>query len=94
MGFIDRITKKCFKTASSTVTESVKTEIKQATVNAIPAIIGIGTVVLSVLLFKSPEAASTVAKIPTVSNMTVVTNNYFFDEATKADILSKLLTQK
>lgn len=94
MSFIEKITKKCFKTASATVTESVKTEIKQATVSAIPAIIGIGTVVLSILLFKNPESTTAVAKLPTVSHMTVVTNNYFFDEVSKADILSKMLTQK
>ena len=92
MSLLDRITRKCVKSASTAVSDSVKTEVKKATVNAIPALIGIGTVILGLIVFKNPSAAhSGSVRMPSISRMSVVTNNYYFDSSVKSELLTKLI---
>ena len=92
MSIIDRITRKCVKTASTAVSDSVKTEVKKATINAVPALIGIGTVILGLLVFKNPSSGASAAMgSPSISRMSVVTNNYFFDSSVKSELLTKLI---
>ena len=95
MGFIDKFTKKLAKTASTVVTDSVKTEAKNAALNALPVVVGIGLAIAGLIIFKSSTATKVVKTIhvPSISTTSVVTNNWFLDEASKAEVLATFIKQ-
>lgn len=91
MGIIDRLAKKCVKSASDAVSDGVKAKAKDVLAAAIPTLIGVGTVILGMVIFKSPAQGGGGSRMPHVSSMTITTNNYFFDDSAKAELLTKAL---
>lgn len=91
MKMLERLTKKIASTASVAITDSVKTEAKNALVSAVPVVLSVGAVVAGFVIFKSGSSGSKAIAnaVPTVSHVT--TNNYFFDAAMKADVIAKLI---
>lgn len=88
-----RTTKKVVDAAKTAVNESVKAEAKNLAATLIPTAIGIGVVIAGLAVFKSSmvKAAVVSTHIPAVSRTSIVTNNYFFDEAVKREVLSKIM---
>ena len=98
MSWIDNIAKRFAKTATVAVTDSVKVEAKNAVYGAIPTLVGIGFAIAGVVIFRAatrvnPGKAMTAAKAisPTLSTTSIVTNNWFLDEASKQEVLSKFM---
>ena len=91
MKLLEKLTKKVAATASVAVTDSVKAEAKNALVSAAPVVVSLGAILAGLAIFKSASAGKSVASslLPTVSHVT--TNNYFFDAATKAEVIAKLI---
>lgn len=91
MKWLENLTKKVASTASVAVTDSVKTEAKNALANAAPVLLSVGAVIAGFAIFRSGTsgAKAITNAVPTVSHVT--TNNYFFDAATKADVIAKLI---
>lgn len=91
MKWLENLTKKVASTASAVVTDSVKTEAKNALAGAVPVVLSVGAVIAGFVIFKSGSSGSKaiVNAVPTVSHVT--TNNYFFDAAVKADVIAKLI---
>ena len=91
MKWLENLTKKVASTASVAVTDSVKTEAKNALANAAPVLLSVGAVIAGIAIFKggSSGAKAVANAVPTVSHIT--TNNYFFSEAVKADVIAKLI---
>lgn len=90
---LERIIKKASTTASVVVTENVKTEAKKLGKDILPTVLSIGAVIAGVIIFRNTSAgkAITGALEPTVSHVTITTNNYFFDSNAKAELLSKIM---
>ena len=83
-----KVVKKITKTAS----ETAKVEVKETVKNSIPTIVAIGTIIFGIIAFKEPKAITNpIARMnPSVSTMKVITNNYFFGEEAKNDILNTI----
>lgn len=94
MGIIDRIAKKCVKSASNAVSDGVKAKAKDVLAAAIPTLIGVGTVILGMVIFKAPAQGGGGGRMPHISSMTITTNNYFFDDSGKTELLMKALSGK
>lgn len=97
MGFVDKIAKRFAKTASTEATETMKTEIRNTAVNALPLVMGVGFVILWLKVFKTTSAVKSVASVarplvPTLTTMSITTNNFFFDEVVKRELLPNILT--
>lgn len=95
MGLIDKFTKKLAKTASEVVTDSVKTEAKNVAVNALPVLVGLGLAIAGFVIFKSSTTKVPTQALhipfPSISTTSMVTNNWFLDEASKAEVLTQFL---
>lgn len=93
MGLIDKFTKKLAKTASTVVTDSVKTEAKNVALNALPVLVGLGLAIAGLVIFKSSTTKVPVQtlRLPSISTTSMVTNNWFLDEATKAEVITKFI---
>ena len=94
MKLLDRLTKKVVGQTSDAVKETVKKEARNILGDILPVLAGLGVVVGGVLIFHKPKAAEkaidAVQKVaPTVSH--TVTNNYFFSDSVKEELLDKLL---
>lgn len=88
MKLFERWTKKLTKTASTTV----KKEVKKTAVDLLPTIVGFGSMVLGILIFKKAVNEPEITK-PTVSNTSITTNNYFFQQMSE-DMIKKILEEK
>lgn len=94
MKIFDKLTKKVVGQTSDAVKETVKKEAKNILGDILPVLAGLGVIVGGVMIFRKPKAAEkvvdTVQKVvPTVSH--TVTNNYFFGDNVKEELLDKLL---
>ena len=93
MDMFRKLTKKFAKTASTAVTDEVKSTVKETAINILPALIGLGFVVISLKVFKTSAVKlpiSSVGILPTISSMSVVTNNFFLGEDVGKDIAKQL----
>lgn len=88
MKLFQKWTKKLTKTASS----AVKTEVKKTAVDLMPTIIGFGSMVLGIMIFKKAVDEPIPTK-PSVSNTSITTNNYFFQQLSE-DMIKKILEDK
>lgn len=93
MKILERLTKRVASTASIAVTDSVKTQVKEAAENAIPIVLSLAAVVAGVFIFRGTKESIGKAVGTTVSRMNVTTNNYFFGDSVKAEMIEKLLNQ-
>ena len=100
MELFNKAVKRMTKKASIVVKETVKAEAKKTAISILPTVIGIGAVVAGFVVFKSSlarpvaSAVSSVAPlIPAVTRTSIVTNNYFFDPAVQAELVSKIINQ-
>lgn len=92
MQWMNKVAKKFAKTASVAVTDSVKTEVKNSVVNALPALIGLGFVIIGLRVFKtSAIKLPTMPGIPTLSTMSVVTNNFFLGDSVGKEVVSNII---
>lgn len=90
MGLFKKVTSKITEAASTVVSDTVKVEVKKAASDISPLVIGLGSVVAGIVAFRMASKPHATKAIP-AATITVVTNNYFFDEAAKADVLSKII---
>ena len=88
MKLFEKWTRKLTKTASSTV----KKEVKKTAVDLLPTVVGFGSMVLGILIFKKAVNEPEITK-PTVSNTSITTNNYFFQQISE-DMIKKILEEK
>jgi hypothetical protein len=93
MDFMGKIAKKFVKSATIVVSDSMKTEVKNVASNALPTLLGIGFAIAGLVIFKSaltktPKVASI---IPSLSNVSIITNNWFLGEDLKAEILAQII---
>jgi hypothetical protein len=95
MGLIDKLTKKIAKTASTAVTDSVKEEAKNVAVGAFPIVVGIGLAIAGLVIFKSstPKVVKAVS-VPAIRTTTMITHNWFLDDAAKAEVITRLIKQQ
>ena len=88
---ITKVTTKFVKTASTAASTAVKQEAKSIVASTLPVILGGGFVLAGLWLFKGSTAPMpSKAFFPSFSTTHVTTNNLFFDESSKADILAKI----
>lgn len=90
MKFLDKLVSKYANTAGKAVSAGVKQEIKIGIVEALPTIIGLGTIAIGILTCRgmtSPKKSSKAA----IKTVTVITNNYFLDAAMKEEVISKMI---
>lgn len=88
MKFWDKVTKKLTNKAST----AVKSEVKKTALDLLPKILGVAAMVLGVVIFKEVVDEPEEIK-PTVTNTSITTNNYFFQEVNE-DIIRKVLEEK
>ena len=90
MKFLDNLIRKYANTAGMAVSAGVKQDIKAGFAEALPTIIGLGTIIVGIIACdgKAGTKAATKSAIRTV---TVITNNYFLDAAMKEDVISKIM---
>ena len=85
MKWVDKFTKKFASKAST----AVKSEVKKTALDLLPKILGAAAMILGVVIFKEvveePEEIT-----PTMSNISITTNNYFFQEVND-EIIKKIL---
>jgi hypothetical protein len=94
MEFLKKLTSRFVKNASEAISDSVKEEAKGVLVETLPTLIGIGFAVIGFAMFKASMTKVTPSissVVPTLSRTSVVTNNWFFDEATGKEVLSKIV---
>lgn len=96
MEMFTKLAKRFVKSASTAISDSVKTEAKNVASSVIPTLIGIGLVFAGLSVFRSsliraPKTISSVA--PTLSTTSIVTNNWILDEASKSEVLKTALKQ-
>lgn len=92
MEFISKIARKFAKTAGTALTESVKQEVKSTAINALPLLAGIGLVIIGFKVFKNSSASlPSPTRVPSLSTMSVVTNNFFFGGDFQDEILAKVI---
>lgn len=88
MKFWDKVTKKLTNKAST----AVKSEVKKTALDLLPKILGVAAMVLGVVIFKEVVDEPEEIK-PMVTNTSITTNNYFFQEVNE-DIIRKVLEEK
>lgn len=89
MKLVEKIAKKFTKSASS----AVKTEVKKTAVDLLPTILGIASMVFGIVIFKEAVAEEPKPIKPAVSNTSITTNNYFFQQMSE-DMIKKILEEK
>lgn len=90
MKFIDNMIHKYANTAGKAVSAGVKQDIKAGFAEALPTIIGLGTIVIGILACNGKVGTKTASK-SALRTVTVITNNYFLDAAMKEDVISKMI---
>lgn len=94
MEFWKRMTKKVVETAQTAVSETVKKEAKSIASSLVPTLIGAGFVLAGFAVFKSSLVKPVTAfHMPVPSYSKTVVNNWFLDEATKVEVLTRLMNQ-
>lgn len=88
MKFLDKFTKKFASKAST----AVKSEVKKTALDLLPKILGVAAMVLGVVIFKEVVEEPEEVK-PIVTNTSITTNNYFFQELSE-DMIKKILEEK
>lgn len=89
-----RTTRKVAEAAKTAVSESVKTEAKNLAATLVPTAIGIGVVLAGLAVFKSSMVKPTSTfRMPIPSYSKTVVNNWFLDETTKIEVLTRLINQ-
>lgn len=88
MKWVDKFTKKFANKAST----AVKSEVKKTAMDLLPKILGVAAMVLGVVIFKEVVDEPEEIK-PMVTNTSITTNNYFFQEVNE-DIIRKVLEEK
>lgn len=88
MKILDRLTKKFANKAST----AVKSEVKKTALDLLPKLLGAAAMVLGVVIFKEVVEEPEEVK-PIVTNTSITTNNYFFQEVNE-DIIRKVLEEK
>lgn len=94
MKFLENLTQKLAKTASTTVADSVKSEAKTALTNAVPVVLTVLAAVAGIVIFKGASKGTGAGIAPAISKMSVTTNNYFFGEALNAETIAKLIDKQ
>lgn len=96
MKLVESLVKKFTKTASDEVVETVKGEVKNAALVALPIAIGVGIVLVGLRVFRT----STGARLPSagslfpaaaLSTTSIVTNNFFFDQAIRDEMVARAI---
>lgn len=90
MKFLDNLVRKYANTAGKAVSAGVKQDIKAGFAEALPTIIGLGTIVVGILACNGKAGTKTASK-SALRTVTVITNNYFLDAAMKEDVISKII---
>lgn len=88
MKWMDKFTKKFANKAST----AVKSEVKKTALDILPKVLGIAAMILGVVVFKEVVDEPEEVK-PMVTNTSITTNNYFFQEVNE-DIIRRVLEDK
>ena len=88
MKLVEKIAKKFTKSASSTV----KTEVKKTAIDLLPTILGIASMVFGIVIFKEAVMEEPKTPKPVVTNTSITTNNYFFQQMSE-DMIKKILEE-
>ena len=88
MKFLEKWTNKFTKTAST----AVKSEVRKTAIDLLPTLMGFGSMVLGLLIFKQTVVETPPVK-PTVSNTSVTTNNYFFQQMSE-EMVKKIIDKE
>jgi hypothetical protein len=88
MKWMDKFTKKFANKAST----AVKSEVKKTALDILPKVLGIAAMILGVVVFKEVVDEPEEIK-PIVTNTSITTNNYFFQEVNE-DIIRRVLEDK
>lgn len=74
-------------------TDKVKCEVKKTTLDLIPSILGIGSMILGFVIFKgvANNAAEVPKMEPSMSSTTITTNNYYLFNKMSEDMIQKIL---
>lgn len=88
MKWMDKFTKKFANKAST----AVKSEVKKTALDILPKVLGIAAMILGVVVFKEVVDEPEEIK-PMVTNTSITTNNYFFQEVNE-DIIRRVLEDK
>ena len=86
MKFLDKITKKFTKSAST----AVKTEVKKTAIDLLPTVVGVASMIVGIVIFRGSSKSENPIK-PTVSHTNITTNNYFFNQQLSEDMIRKIL---
>ena len=88
MKLLEKWAKKFTKEASTTV----KTEVKKTAVDLLPTIVGIGSMIFGIAIFKKAVDEPEPPK-PNVTHTSITTNNYFFQQMSEG-MIKKILEEK
>lgn len=89
MNFLDKLTKRF--TQSATV--AVKQEVQKTAIDLIPAAFGIIATIASFFIFKDTVINEPLDIKPAVTNTSITTNNYFFQQVDE-DLIRKILSSQ
>ena len=88
MKILERFTKKFANKASV----AVKSEVKKTALDLLPKLLGAAAMILGVIIFKEVVEEPEEVK-PAITNTSITTNNYFFQELSE-DMIKKILEEK
>lgn len=89
MKILDKLTKKFAKSTST----AVKAEVKKTAVDLLPTVVGVVSMVVGIVIFKSTKTPTTKPIKPNVTNTHITTNNYFFQNVSE-EMIKKILEGK
>lgn len=93
MKLLERLTKRVATTASGVLTDSVKTEAKNAVSNALPVVLSVAAFVVGLVIFSKHDNGDDSPVGTYISKMDVTVNNYILDGSAKSEMIDKLLNQ-
>ena len=89
MKFVEKLTKKFVKTAST----QTKAELKKTAIDLLPTLMTVITTVAGILIFKGVIDEPVRPVDPHVSSTTITTNNYFFRDMSE-ETINKILEER
>lgn len=89
MKFVEKLTKKFVKTAST----QTKAELKKTAIDLLPTLMTVVTTVAGILIFKGVIDEPVRPMDPHVSSTTITTNNYFFRDMSE-ETINKILEER
>lgn len=89
MKFVEKLTKKFVKTAST----QTKAELKKTAIDLLPTLMTVITTVAGILIFKRVIDEPVRPVDPHVSSTTITTNNYFFRDMSE-ETINKILEER